>query len=66
MVQPHAFPFKLAPMDKSEVMFKTATDAELAQLVKLLIKLEPTAILKDQHADATKLSTQITNAKIAH
>jgi len=50
---------------KLEVMFKTAIDAKHAQLDNLLMTLEPTAILQDQLAHATKLLIHLTNAKTA-
>jgi hypothetical protein len=52
-------------LTKSEVPLLTATDAQHAQLDKLSMILELTAIPQDQFADATRLSTQTTNAKIA-
>jgi hypothetical protein len=55
MVKLHAIPLKHAPTAKSEETFKVATDVKLAQLDKLLMQLELTATLKDQHADATRL-----------
>jgi muramoyltetrapeptide carboxypeptidase LdcA involved in peptidoglycan recycling len=66
MVPPNAIPFQLALMDKLEELLLIAIDAEPAQQVKLLIQPQPTATLKDQLADATKLSIHLTNAKIAN
>jgi len=51
---------------KSEVMFKTATDAKHAQLVRSQMLRELDAILQDQFADATRSWMQVTNAKPAH
>jgi len=47
-------------------MFKTAIDAKHAQPVKSQIKLELSALLQDQLADATRSSAQTTCAKTAH
>jgi len=51
---------------KSEVLFKTVTDAMLAQMVKSQILRDLDAIPQDQLALATRSSAQTTSAKTAH
>jgi hypothetical protein len=61
-----AIPFNHAVTDKLEELLLIATDAELVHQVKFQMQLELTATLKDQHADVTRLSMHLTNAKTAH
>jgi len=51
---------------KSEVLFKTVTDAMLAQMVKSQILRDLDAIPQDQLALVTRSSAQTTSAKTAH
>jgi hypothetical protein len=53
-------------LTKLEELLLTAIDAQLAHQDKSQMIPEPTAIPQDQFADATRLSTQTTNAKTAH
>jgi hypothetical protein len=66
VVKLHAIQFKLAPTVKLEELSLIAIDVQLVQQDKLQMQLELTAILKDQHADATRLSIHLTNVKTAH